>query len=196
MTATLKERVLEFLQDVRDDARQWCEERDGWWLRAALLSYLIYTGARPFFDHDYTNGFHGLTFALHEAGHLLFSWGGQWLLVAGGTLLQVAAPALAGLHLIWKQRDYFGLCVCICWLGFSLQDAAPYIADARAQAMPLIGFSDDPIHDWNYLLRSVGLLKWDATIATATRATGVALWSLGCAIGGHLCWRIRAHLER
>jgi hypothetical protein len=103
---------------------------------------------------------------------------------------------LAGLHLIWKQRDYFGLCVCICWLGFSLQDAAPYIADARAQAMPLIGFSDDPIHDWNYLLRSVGLLKWDATIATATRATGVALWSLGCAIGGHLCWRIRAHLER
>jgi hypothetical protein len=196
MTAALKAHVQELWERVRDDAQSWCEERDGWWLRGGLLAYLIYTGARPLFDPDYYNGFHGLTFALHETGHLLFSWTGQWLAVAGGSLLQWSAPILAGLHLIWKQRDYFGLCVCLCWLGFSLQDSAPYIADARARALPLISFSNDPIHDWHYLLRSVGLLKWDTTLAGATQLGGIALWGASCVTAGLLCWRIRTHLER
>ncbi len=179
--------------DVVDAAEAWCESRDGWWLRAAFLLYLVYAGVRVLLDDDYRSFFSGITFALHEAGHLLFSWFGQWLSIAGGTLLQVGAPLLAGLHLIWKQGDYYGLCVCGVWLGFSARDASFYIADARAQALPLVGFGSDPIHDWNYLLGSVGMLQWDTTFAALWFWTGMVCWAASCAAAAWLCWRIHVH---
>ncbi|HTM43936.1 MAG TPA: hypothetical protein VL137_03220 [Polyangiaceae bacterium] len=178
-------------RDVVEDARDWCNEREGWILRSVLLAYLVYGGARPFFDRNYHNAFGGITFGLHELGHIVFLWAGQWVSVAGGSFLQWMAPILAAWHLLGWQRDYFGACVCTCWLGFSLQDSAPYIADARAQALPLISFSNDPLHDWHYLLNSMNLLNWDLFIAHCATAVGIALWLAGCAVGGWLCWQIR-----
>ena len=109
--------------------------------------------------------------------------------------MQILAPILAGVHLIWKQRDYFGLAVCVCWLGFAMQDAAIYIGDARAQALPLMGFTDDPIHDWHYLLGSVGWLNWDTAIARAVHWGGTGLWAAACSASVWLCWRIARSSE-
>lgn len=183
----------ELAWDVRDAAEAWCAERSGWVLRALLLSYLVYGGGRTFFSEGYRTWFGGLIFALHEMGHLLFAWFGQWLSVAGGTGLQLAAPVFAGLHLLLKQRDYFGVCVCGAWLAFALQDASVYIGDARAQALPLIGFSAHPIHDWNYLLSSVGLLGWDGFFAGFAWGAGLLVWGASCAAGGWLCLQIARH---
>jgi hypothetical protein len=185
--------IVDAAWDFADDAKEWCESRSGWWLRAAFLLYLVYAGLRALFDDDYRSFFSGITFALHEAGHLLFSWLGQWLSIAGGSILQIASPVLAGLHLIWKQHDYYGLCVCGVWLGFSLQDASVYIADARAQMLPLVGFGNDPIHDWNYLLRGVGLLGWDTKLAAMSYWSGVLCWAVACSAAAWLCWHIRIY---
>lgn len=62
------------------------------------------------------------------------------------------------------------------------------MADARAQALPLItvGDTDYVIHDWNYLFTSVGLLNHDTQIAAVVRALG---WLGMCAVVAWLLWR-------
>lgn len=171
-------------------ASTWCRKRQAWKARAALLLYLVYAGVRTWFDDSYGSLFSGLTFALHETGHLLFGWFGLWIGIAGGTGLQVLAPIGAGIHLQCTQGDYFGSTVCGCWLGFACQDAAIYIGDAQAQQLPLVGFSSHPIHDWHYLLDSVGLLKLDWALAAVALGIGIVFWASSCAAGGWLCWRI------
>jgi hypothetical protein len=49
-----------------------------------------------------------------------------------------------------------------------------YMADARAQELPLltVGDSDYVIHDWNYLFDRLGLLDHDTQIAHAVRVIG------------------------
>ncbi|HEV2182558.1 MAG TPA: hypothetical protein VGR39_02650, partial [Candidatus Acidoferrales bacterium] len=51
---------------------------------------------------------------------------------------------------------------------------ATYMADARAQALPLLTVGDGShiIHDWNYLFSSLGVLNHDTQIAAAVRALG------------------------
>jgi hypothetical protein len=51
---------------------------------------------------------------------------------------------------------------------------ATYMADARAQQLPLltVGDADYVIHDWNYLFGRLGLLAHDTQIASVTRVIG------------------------
>ena len=171
-------------------ADAWCMERQLWLPRVLLLGYLVYVGLRTMQNPEYRSLFSGLTLVLHEAGHLAFAFFGQALSVAGGTLLQLAAPLGASYHLMRRQRDYFGLCVGLCWTSYSLWDVAVYMADARRMALPLIGFgSGDPIHDWNYLLRRLGLLAFDRALAGAVWTGALLLWLAACLAASWLCWR-------
>jgi hypothetical protein len=97
-------------------------------------------------------------------------------------LAQLLAPAAAGLLLL-RQRDYFGLAVAGAWLSFSLSELSIYIGDARAQQLDLLGLTSDPLHDWHYLLLRMGLLKFDGTIAFATRGLGFAILVGSVALG-------------
>ena len=65
---------------------------------------------------------------------------------------------------------------------------ATYMADARAQDLPLltIGDGDCVIQDWNYLFIKVGLLQHDIQIATAVRFIG---WLGMLCVAGWLIWR-------
>jgi hypothetical protein len=51
---------------------------------------------------------------------------------------------------------------------------ATYMADARAQELPLltVGDSEDVIHDWFYLFSHAGLLQHDTQIAGLFRFIG------------------------
>ena len=55
------------------------------------------------------------------------------------------------------------------WLGYSLANLATYVGDARALELPLVGFTDQPEHDWHYLLDQLGWLRYDADLAALTR---------------------------
>jgi hypothetical protein len=50
--------------------------------------------------------------------------------------------------------------------------------------LPLVGFTDDPEHDWHYLLSTTHLLQLDTTFGFLIRAaatlTGVASLALAC----------------
>ena len=163
----------EMLQRLRDDAREWCVGRYWIW-RAPILLYLLYAGFRMTIEPRHGTWFSGITFGIHELGHVVFSFLGEFIGVAGGSLAQLLAPAAAALVLL-RQRDYFGLTVGAAWLSFSLSELAIYINDARAQQLDLVGLTPDPLHDWHYLLSKMGLLKFDGTIALATRGLGFVI---------------------
>jgi len=98
---------------------------------------------------------HLVNLPFHEAGHVLFRPFGQFMTTLGGTLGQLLVPIVCGSVLLWQQRDPFGTVVCCWWLGENLLDIAPYINDARAGVLPLVGgnfghSSPYGFHDWEY----------------------------------------------
>src|SRR5689334_13402464 len=60
-----------------DEARAECAGK--WWQwRAPLLAYLLWAGIQYWRDPDYSSLFGGLTFGIHELGHVVMSWGGHF----------------------------------------------------------------------------------------------------------------------
>jgi|SRR5450759_2861732 len=171
----------------RDDARAWCEGRSWHW-RAAVLLLLAWQAIIPFGDSEGFHLFRGITFGAHEFGHLFFAvFGGEWLSIAGGSLMQLAVP-IGAAAIMRHYRDWFGVAACGLWLASSFADLAPYIADARAMELDLVSFSPDGgEHDWNYLLGHAGMLMRDQAVARIDRFAGfvvlvasllLALWLL------------------
>jgi len=148
-------------------------------------------GIRHLADPLYNSWFGGITLGIHELGHLIFGPFGQWPGVAGGSFAQVAAP-IAAAGILYRQRDYFGITVAGGWLAFSLRSLATYIGDARAQDLPLLGLTPDPIHDWNWMLGRPGLLNWDKGLALFTRVVALFVWLSSIVLGGGLVWTMAA----
>jgi hypothetical protein len=170
------------------EAASWAEGR--WWQwRAPLLLFLAWDGQRHLKDPDAGGLFAGITFGVHEFGHLLFAFFGEFMTVLGGSLNQLLIPVGAGL-LLYHYRDYFGIAVAGTWLSSSLLDLARYIGDARAQELDLVGFGEDPQHDWAYLLGRLGALRHDLQLAAVTRGVAVLILLLSLAFGVWLCVRM------
>ncbi len=171
-----------WLETFLSDAEDWARGRM-WIPRALLLLYLVYADVRFLRDPDSSTMFSGITLAFHEMGHLLFSFAGHFIGSLMGSGMQVLIPIVV-IVLFIRQPDYFGAAVGGFWLSFSLFELARYVADARAMELPLVGFSDDPEHDWHYLLSATHLLPLDTTfgflIRVAATLSGVASLWLGC----------------
>jgi hypothetical protein len=145
---------------------EWCAGRDWRW-RAGLLALLVWQAARPLRDPEAWSVFRGITFGVHEFGHLFFSlFGNEWIAIAGGSGMQIIIPVGAMVVIGKTSGDWFGVTATGTWLAASLIDLAPYIADARAQELDLLSFSEEASgHDWHYLLAQAGMLKQDLAIA-------------------------------
>lgn len=126
---------------------------------------------------------HTINLVFHEAGHVIFRLFGDFMAILGGSLLQLLVPLLVMLTFIFKHRDNFGASIGLWWLAQSMMDLVPYISDARAQEMWLLGGvqgKDIPgLHDWNNILSRLGLLEYDQVLSTLVMllATGLMLLS-------------------
>jgi hypothetical protein len=106
--------------------------------------------------------FHNISIPFHEAGHILFSFFGDFIRTLGGSIMQVLVPIVC-LVAFMKKEDVFAASFALWWTGQNFIDMAPYINDARAQSLMLLGGvtgEDVPgYHDWNNILRTVRPLK-------------------------------------
>ncbi len=186
-------RASALLEDMKD----WCAGR-AWWARCPLWAYLGYTLLRYFAGSEsYRSVFDAINLGIHELGHYLFSYFGQFLHVAGGTIVQCAAPVLSGVMFL-KQRDYFAISVCLFWLGTNLAYVAVYMADARALKLPLVspGMGVLPpgdggvLHDWNHLFGVTGLIPYDTAIAALVQVVAVGFMLAGLGVGAWLMLRM------
>jgi len=166
--------------------------RGRWWQwRLPLLALLGVDVLAQLRDHENPSLFAGITFGAHEFGHLFFAFGGEFLTIAGGSLMQLLIPIGAGV-LLYHYRDYFGIAVAGLWLASSLFDMAVYIADARAFDLDLLGFGDGAGHDWAWLLGHFHALPYDLGIAAGVRGAGFLILLGALGFGGWLCIKMWA----
>lgn len=178
---------MAFLSRFLKSARRWAAGRSWHW-RALVLAYLTYAGFRSLSGADYASIFSGITLVFHEMGHILFSPFGEVLMIAGGSITQLAIPGVAALYLLLRHEDYFGFAVGGAWLGFSALDLARYIGDARVLELPLVSLGPEAEHDWFYLLSRLGWLRYDTQIADLVKGFGTAILILSVAFGIWLCF--------
>jgi hypothetical protein len=133
------------------------------WLSCYLL-FLIYaaTDRTEFLFLDYVN------LIIHEGGHIFFGWMGHTIMILGGTLGELLVPMLCGLYFFWK-REVSATAFCGFWFFENFLYIGVYMADARAQALPLVGGDE---HDWATLFGQWGWLLQDRQIGAATRTLG------------------------
>ena len=181
--------IRDLLEAVRDDAADWCEGRSPW-LRAALFFYLAYAGIRHLLDPFWVSWFSALTLGFHELGHLVALPFGMTVHLLGGSVAQVLVPLAAAIYLAVRQRDYFGFAVCIAWMAFAEYEMATYMADASRERLPMVGFTQHPIHDWSALFTQWHVLNYCDEIATGVRVVAFATWAAAMAWGGWLLWQM------
>jgi len=105
---------------------------------------------------------------IHEAGHPLFSPFGYTITILGGTLLELIAP-FALFTFFFFKRETTAVAFCSFWFFENFLYIGTYMADARAQELPLVGSGD---HDWAILFSLWGVLRHDLEIGHTTRSLG------------------------
>ena len=140
---------------------------------------------------------HSVHLVIHEAGHAIFMMVGapRTLVVFMGSGLQVLMPLAIAAAFYFKNRDAYGAAICLFWAAHAALDVAPYIADARALELPLLGGGNGREiegHDWEYLLGEWRVLRLDtliaARVALAARATMAAALAWGLATLVYEAW--------
>jgi hypothetical protein len=135
------------------------------WLMAYTL-FLCYAALdrTGFLFLDYVN------LIVHEGGHFFFSWFGYTIRILGGTLGEVLVPLLCAAYFFW-HREISGFAFSLFWFFENFLYIGTYMADARAEALPLVGSGE---HDWAILFGQWGLLSQDQKIGGFIRLVGWA----------------------
>ncbi|MFI5361447.1 MAG: hypothetical protein ACHQ49_05715 [Elusimicrobiota bacterium] len=121
---------------------------------------------------DYVN------LAFHEGGHIIFGLlGNRFIMVCGGTAMQLIMPAAAAWH-FFKRRERASACGALWWFGQNFLGIGHYIADARAQLLDLVAGG---VHDWTYLLETLGVLIHDEGIGRAVQILGCLIMAFSAA---------------
>lgn len=116
----------------------------------------------------------------HEAGHVIFGFFGEFIRIAMGSGFQVLLPAcIAGYFFYTGQRISGALT--LLWVGQNLLNVSIYAGDAVNMQLPLLG-GDSVIHDWNYLLSTLNVLRYTPLIAGTIYGAGLLTMSAGTAL--------------
>jgi hypothetical protein len=164
--------------------------------RCVALGVLVLWGlwfvTRPWDSEEIASSFlHRPDLVFHEAGHVIFRMFGTWMMFLGGSLFQCLFPLVFAWWFLFKQGQPFSAAVCVWWCGQNFIDIAPYIGDARALALPLLGeWSDEMVdaradrHDWYNILEMIGWLDYDQVLGRLSKLVGAGLMIAACAWGG------------
>ncbi len=174
-----------------DQAKTWCVGKQWWW-RSLLLVWFGFVFVGLLQNPNNSNLFGPFNLCIHEMGHLIFAWSGQFLQFAGGTIVQLAAP-IFGMWNFYRQKDFFAITLCFGWLSTNLFNVSYYMADARAMQIALVSIGGgDGGHDWNYLFGHMGLLQYDHSIAGFVWVLAVLSMLVSFFCGGCLIWTMIA----
>jgi hypothetical protein len=159
--------------------------------RPAIAAWLVFYTAFVLYAYSAHGGFlfiDSANLVVHEGGHNLFGWFGPTLGLWGGTLLQWLVPFLLAAY-FFTQRQPAGFVFCAFFFFENWLYTATYMADARAQELPLVTTGDPDFveHDFHAIFSNLGVLDYDTKIAAVVRLLGW-LGMLACVVwlGGRL----------
>ena len=139
---------------------------------AWLVFYIVFLGY-AFSAHGGFLFIDNANLVVHEGGHNLFGWFGPTLGLWGGTLLQWLVPFLLAAYFL-TERQTAGFVFCLFFFFENWLYTAMYMADARAQELPLVTTGDPEFveHDFHAIFTQLGVLDDDAKIALVVRILG------------------------
>ena len=127
---------------------------------------------------------HLINLPIHEAGHVLFRLFGEFMGIAGGSLLQIIVPIIFFGYFVYHEKP-FSAAIVLFWVGNNFLDVYVYANDAQVMQLPLLSGltgAEGGFHDWNYLLSEMNLLDKTYLIAKILRFTGTLI-TIAAAIG-------------
>jgi len=135
----------------------------GFGIGAGLFTLLILVSESGFvFLIDHAN------LLFHEAGHPIIGLFSNRLEPYGGTIGQLVFPIVLAVS-FWRKEQPLSFAGSLLWFFENWLNIARYMADARAQELPLVGGGD---HDWNTIFGRWNLLAHDTQIASVVRCIG------------------------
>lgn len=145
---------------------------------AIYSTHLIFAGKNENYVGE--SFLHLVNLPFHEAGHVFFGVLGQFIGSLGGTLGQLLMPLVCAYVFLFRHDNVFACSIACWWFAENFVDIAPYINDARAGVLPLLGgnigkHAPYGFHDWEFLLAETGLLRFDHGIAQASHVLGSLL---------------------
>jgi hypothetical protein len=161
--------------------------------RPALAAWLLFYSGFLIYAFRAHGGFlfiDSANLVVHEGGHNLFAWFGPTLCLWGGTLLQWLVPFLLAVYFL-TERQTTGFVFSLFFFFENWLYTATYMADARAQVLPLVTTGDPDLveHDFFRIFSSLGVLDYDTKIAAVVRLLG---WCGMLACVAWLSFRLRA----
>lgn len=146
-------------------------------LGAGLFFLLVFASESGFvFLIDHAN------LLFHEAGHPIVGLFSSRLEPYGGTIGQLVFPVvLAGSF--WRKDQPLSFAGSVIWFFENWLNIARYMADARAQVLPLVGGGD---HDWHTIFSRWHVLADDTRIAAIVKTIG---WTGMLAACAWVAWR-------
>lgn len=145
-----------------------------------ISAYFFYCIANPTFGHFIDN----VDLVIHEAGHWVFIFFGQFIQVLGGSLLQILVPIVFAAY-FFSRREAFSASIVLFWVGYNIINVSLYMADAVVMQLPLLGGNSSG-HDWNYLLSQTYLLEYTRFLSKAVYSVGISV----TLIAAILCLRL------
>ena len=118
---------------------------------------------------------HLINLPIHEAGHILFRIFGEFMGIAGGSLLQILVPVVFFGYFVYYKKP-FSASIVLFWVGNNFLDVYVYANDAVVMQLPLLSGltgAEGGFHDWNYLLSESGLLHKTRLIAKIIWFSGI-----------------------
>lgn len=151
-------------------------------LIAIEILFLLILGYLSFYlatDYQTPHGRHDMPFVvwvidtidlfIHEGGHGVFRFFGQFLYFLGGSLIQFIIP-ITTIIVFLRTSGPRTLMVTLYWLGQNMINVSIYIADAPKQQLTLI--SRHAMHDWRWLCGYMGIMDSAGDLAAVVAFLG------------------------
>lgn len=138
-----------------------------------FISCVVHPNAWHFIDN--------VDLIIHEAGHFIFVFFGEFISILGGSLLQVLIPIVFAAY-FFIYREFFSASLLLFWVGYNFVNVSIYAGDAIVVQLPLLG-GDSSIHDWNYLLTQLNILQYTHTVASVIYGIGIFVIVTACMLG-------------
>ena len=153
---------------MKQNFTAYSQKRD--WAKLAVVSLVSLYFLRVVINPSGWNFFNYIDLIFHEAGHIIFMPFGDFMTIAGGTILQILIPIVLVFYFFTK-RKYFSSALLLFWVGQNFLEISVYAGDAIKMQLPLLG-GDTSGHDWNNMLFQLGWLKYTDEISLLFQAVG------------------------
>ena len=146
--------------------------------KSLFALYLVYTSAQIYTKATEWIFIQNANLIFHEAGHVIFSFFGEFIHVLGGTLGEFLVPLIVTVH-FFLNKNLYGAGFGLWWTSTAFWSISVYARDAQVQLLPLItGNSEN--HDWTYILGQLNILHKDQLVGNIF--LGMSMFFFACAL--------------